>query len=448
MVKTLSQDEEARLMSAVTEAIGIANTGVSPSEAVAKVATARDYNVDFTERMVQIFNTSKTLSHLEKTSGADRGGDFDLADPAEVVSIMFEDKPSQKFASEIASNGDFMRIEAIDNEVMEKAASVDVVAEPYKRDGGAIVKKAMAGLSRMKRDREDLKTQAAILDESRQVALNKIAMHFRQGSDKFADVEYRIRGMHGKLGELVCGAAWENLGSLKGLHKRGSTPERIKLYDAKEAPYNYFEQVIDTTDKLCGVRKQANDLSQRIGEYEQKLQQLLHFRTEPITEKAAAGAIGSVIGAAGMRFKDDASSLLFGDDNKGKDEKRVADTLKTLTMISPSTDARIRAVRTESALQDLMASDPVISSYDPEEVITAYNELSSLAPTALQNTVVMRGYLRKLLESSPDPAGRVMDSFEAKQLADIESTISEPTQDTRSDIIKAVTDQKPTKPKE
>ena len=45
-----------------------------------------------------------------------------------------------------------------------------------------------------------------------------------------------------------------------------------------------------------------------------------------------------------------------------------------------------------------------------------------MSPLSSTQPVVLRGYLRRLLESSPDVSGRVLEGHEVGQLAEIEKT--------------------------
>jgi len=77
-------------------------------------------------------------------------------------------------------------------------------------------------------------------------------------------------------------------------------------------------------------------------------------------------------------------------------------------------------------MSDFMSNDPVISTYDPDEVTGAYNQIVQMAPRSAQQPAVMRGLLRKMLQQQD-----AMEPFEAEQVAKIEKTfkdLAEPQQ--------------------
>ena len=71
-----------------------------------------------------------------------------------------------------------------------------------------------------------------------------------------------------------------------------------------------------------------------------------------------------------------------------------------LKLSNPQHMANLGAIRTRTALQELLVDDPVLSAADPEKVLTAYNELATYAPQALQSTAVMRAVLRQYLQNN------------------------------------------------
>ena len=86
-----------------------------------------------------------------------------------------------------------------------------------------------------------------------------------------------------------------------------------------------------------------------------------------------------------------------------------------LQIEDPEHEQALRQIRLQATLQSLLNYDPIVQSYDPEEVIVAFNELSQAAPATLDNPVMLRANLRRLLQGD-------IATHEANQLqsADIE----------------------------
>lgn len=101
--------------------------------------------------------------------------------------------------------------------------------------------------------------------------------------------------------------------------------------------------------------------------------------------------------------------------------------LETLgELFDPGHEQEMARIRTQAMLTNFMADDPIISTYDPEEVSNAYNQVVQLAPRTAAQPAVMRGLLRKLLQQQD-----ALETFDADQLTQIEERlkkISEPPQ--------------------
>ena len=101
-IEMISKDQEKQILDGLRVAIKEANAGVDPSKAIAKAASDLGFGKDFTLRMVEAFNVSKTLKHYKEASGESRADTFAIADPIAVLSEMYPqtvETPAQKKTS-------------------------------------------------------------------------------------------------------------------------------------------------------------------------------------------------------------------------------------------------------------------------------------------------------------------------------------------------------------
>lgn len=93
-------------------------------------------------------------------------------------------------------------------------------------------------------------------------------------------------------------------------------------------------------------------------------------------------------------------------------EDRVSGMVDELN--DPAHDEKLRQIRSRAMLHELLNRDEVLASYNPREVMRAYNNLSSLAPRASQQPVNAQSVLRRwATQGGAEP-------FEAKEQLDIE----------------------------
>lgn len=474
----ISPEAEQRLIDSVQQAIGLTNAGTDPSEAVAKVAADRGYNTDFTARMVEMYNTSRTLAHFKQASEGERAADFPLADLSKVAELLAGPAAAPAQVGELVSKvANFMH-----EAPLEKAASAPVLRGPtYDRYGVPVVARAVNGEQTLRRKIAQARTELSAARDERDALLRKIAQYFRQpGSMRFEEFETRVIGMHKRAGELLSSAVWEYLGNWQGREKRGSAPQRPLLTDFSAEPFNLLEPMFHLTGKLAQLRQELADLEQSAAGYRKtlhekmaELQQLqqLHKRAEdgrnqgvpmyiedevdderqeelldeeqmaegrPLklqdSEEKAASPRPFVLSAETLSKEAVSTADIFrwevGKDMIGalpmlagesSSAGQVAKGLETATLgFDPVHEAELDAIEAEGVLQDLLATDPVISAYDPDEVLSAYNEVAHFAPNSVREPLVLRGYLRKYLESSGHPRGKVMEGFDVKQLQDME----------------------------
>jgi hypothetical protein len=124
------------LMGALHTAVRYFNSGVGPNEAVVKAAQEHDFNSDQATRLVETFNTARTIYHYK--SAADRTTPFALADSAAVIPLLFkqEQKKADVPATANHNYGDYDKPEADYRDGLEIKSAAGVrnidIPEPRK----------------------------------------------------------------------------------------------------------------------------------------------------------------------------------------------------------------------------------------------------------------------------------------------------------------------------
>jgi hypothetical protein len=80
-----------------------------------------------------------------------------------------------------------------------------------------------------------------------------------------------------------------------------------------------------------------------------------------------------------------------------------------LRLNDPNHENKLRAIRAQGMLNELLTTDDIIKSYAPDEVALVFNELARTAPNTLSNMGLLRANLRRGLQGNLSP-------FEAKEL--------------------------------
>ena len=124
-------------------------------------------------------------------------------------------------------------------------------------------------------------------------------------------------------------------------------------------------------------------------------------------KKAFLGGLGSTL--------NDIGSVGMGAMGLPSKDPEAARRSAISEVMDPVHEAKIQAAKTKAILNDFVSNDPVLSGYDPREVMTAYNHVAELAPSVSQQPSVMRGLLRRMLQQEG-----VMEPHEAEQISKIE----------------------------
>ena len=418
----ISEAGERRLLGAVRGAIAQTNAGVAPDDALAKAAADENYGPDFVSRMVELFNTSRTLAHLKQASGPARAGDFPIANAEAILGQMFPVKSQggDIQGGEMGKTADFMKIPLDPPPAFEKAAA-------YVHDGRAKFAKVLNSVRDLEQDVLNLRTKRAEVEMVRDGALGKAVEYFRKsGSDSFEGVDARMQSMHGQAGKLAMDVVWGSIGKLRG-EKRAAAPAGPLLAEMSSEPYCYLDQFISSS-RLLARHNQRVDM--KTAEYNE-LKTALRDRSGKGAKEVVAGlASSATVGILGRALEGFPATSASGEPGSAA----VSSAVESAT--DPAHENAIRGIKTEAMLQELMSTDPVINQYDPADVVEAYNELSRLSPMSSSQPAVIRGYLRRFLESSPDVQGRVLEGHEAQQLSDIEKTLRTGRESVK-DVLKA-----------
>jgi len=393
-IERISDGAERKLTESVRQVISHTNSGMAPDDAIVKVAQAQAYNADFTARMVEMYNVSRTLAHLKQASADARIQDFPIANLENVVGKLFGDRPAEKAACCQIPAG-LMALGAPESsQQLVKAASVIEPCLDAKMER-VLLKRADA-----QREIVDLKTTREVWDQQRVEHLHKLASYFRShGHEPFEHVDTAMKTVFGKAGEALMDVVWHATQIQSLREKRGSAAHQPMLVDMDTMPYSAIGQYFEASKELAKVAHEIETKTAALKEADEKLHEIL---------------TKSAIGLGGLE-----KVVTSPFDPEVAGQKALTSALAKAT--DPLHENQIKAIKTEAMLQELMSNDPVIQKHDPADVVEAFNDLSRAAPSSAQQPAVLRGMLRKYLESAPTVKGRVLEGFEAGQLMDIEN---------------------------
>ena len=437
-----------RLMDALHSAVARFNAGDTPSSSVAKTAADEGFNADQTSRLVETFNTARTIYHFKTAS--DRTEEVELAEPEVVMKLVFESEkksePADVFDTDTYLDYDRTEPDYSESMVLDKASAAPAFdfGEPAPTTNFAMDSLAQRAVT-ASRDHlqmaEDCESKAAMLEimaehraedladglrrlpepvrvdrlsklaavapESEAPALAILSLNFSDGYFKAAaddvvddrDIAAEKRALAG-VSECLAGRA-ELLAVADQLRKTAADITSQWLEAADLTPTPKPESCSDFLSPGLSVNAAAE--GGKGGDGFTFLPQSPPVKPKPISDwKAVQNAGDSIMGTI----------MKTGPRKAEAENKDLSDRLKN--------------VQRQMLLEDLLVNDPVLADEDPGLVARAYSQIQVLAPDLSRNREVVRAILRRASQEG------TVGPYEAESFAKIEQMIRQIHGDPRS----------------
>lgn len=430
---SLSKQAEAKLMDALEQVAEVVNTGDHPNDAIIKIARDRNIPAGHINLMVHAYNTGCTTKQRETgDSTLDKAADFQLADANQILDALYPKvvKTSAEIVRESVVSTEYATppIDFIKRyqRKLEKAAGAQTALPektwtPAPRDEHEAAKRAYSQKAAKKREDEELRRKASEAYQKAASAMQKLEQYFRTPGNLPFNAVVKSAG-------VVCGEF-----GISVLNKLTEVYPQFKKQAAPTQPVdmsnpNHRQPFVLVAEVEAALQDHAKWQSK----YAETLPAPKAEKTasEPIT-----GSILDTLAGAPVELKKKASAtplpynpisitrslgdtLQQGVGSYIKDPNELRqDAFKDLT--DPDHERKLKNIRVQGVVADLVTNDPVISGYDPTEVANAFNELAEIAPNFMDSRATVQSLLRKRLES-----GQLAD-FDIKQLVEMEKIESE-----------------------
>ena len=436
-ISRLSKNTEAMLSSALETVVDLVEAGSRPADALLKIATERSLSKNYVELLARAYNNGRSLYHLKKSATlVDKAAGFPLVDTAEVLRRMFPDKAEsagEAFHKNAVSceytfspNIWLQRVQEDERLVRTKSADLhEMYGTPPSSVlpalGEAAEREAFAKKQVLQRQLTN-KHHAAI-HASYKVAecLEHLAEYFRK-PDGLA-----LQGVQKSAG-CVKGLRAERLLDYVGRMFPPAMKKKATFHEVRWdlEPYTLVTAALNAIDDYRSKWKDYNDFTKTASaKMEDVLRPFVRTAGNPVitgsiwahrlpNEKTGTKlpitpiAIGTTLASATKGLTSGLAPL---------SPAELIDKEVESIAASPH-EANLRAIRVNTMLHGLMATDPIIGSYSPEEVFDAYNQLSDIAPHAAEHQLFAQTALRQFLEQ-----GASLGAFDVDQMLEAEKKI-------------------------
>lgn len=398
-------------------------SGESATEAMVKTASAMSLSPEQINRVSQIINKSSLNYQRLYTDELNlKLADAEIIDPHEVVQRVYGLESAAKTASDPGESlYNRLRANAVTpvaakEETKSAAAPALKIKEPAVDKSGYGLYHGLGGSELVRtRNRWDSQKKEAQLELARlyskaQEELNaigyKVASYPKSEQVKLFDqAKFYFEERSPVAKQVVLHLADELPAETQA--KLAVVPPVPDVWSEKLFRDGFADRVQKLADYIVGMPEKAEFLNKKIAEAEAHLELIdsscvngevyrvginingsfADCDRDWISRKVANATLMGIGAMNAMKKKDSPSGP--------SDEERFM-----LQLRNPQHEAALGSLRTRAALQELMATDPVIKSEKPERVISAFNELSQYSPRAVEHTAALRAGLRAVLQQN------------------------------------------------
>lgn len=417
----ISKETESRMMQAIEKSALLINDGDHPNDAIVKAAQEFGVPPGNINLMVHAYNTGRTDRQRKSSQDTwEKAADFETADAAVILEKLYPTKvkTASEHRRDTAVSTQYAlpptgllerqaarekRAVAIDWKLVDKPAA-------YPGDPNTAMKRASAQVDRDRHYVEDIRRQMSAAMDKAAGTFGELEDYFRSpGCQPIPIVRENVLLLHGNHGELVM----DQLVSMSpGLAKMASHQVGLPrlLPPALGLPYvlvgrlmselGAFAELKDTFTKSAAAAQQQAEVL--LGPFVQGGASPSVLDGPPWTKQAAGAP--STTGAAlkggliGYAMNGIASGL-----KPPENKQLLQGHLNSLT--DPNHEAELRKVRSQAMLQNMLLNDDVISGYDPDDALMAYNEIVEMAPHLQDQSLAVQSLMRKrLTQGALDPS--------------------------------------------
>ena len=430
------------LMIALHDAVQNYNQSGDPNQAVVKSAEAHDFNIDQTTRLLETFNTARTIYHYKTAS--DRTKEFPLADASVVIPTLFKQSAIKKEST--VTNQDYSAYEVPEAEyrdglVIDKAAGVqDLDLGTPKEHLDTSLDAAADQAYRVINVQRDLaktaKEEATVAATKAAQILSNVAAMIKVGYEDevmakynnlmnaFQNVE-QYKPVIEKLSEHI--PTWIKAAFISSdvvVDDRGMEALSSRIDEAK----TWMEAEAEMLAVSAQLEKEANDFEVEwlevirptfpaakptsvcdlINTDAIKRAQALPKQQAPAQKPPKASPPSPIVSGLNKGIESNVGDLMGGLNQafSGSQERE-----------NKALSERLKNVQRQIMLEDLVTTDPVLSNESPETVSKAYGAILALAPDVASNKEVVRAVLRQAVHSV------AISPYEAAVWTDLEKNI-------------------------
>jgi hypothetical protein len=457
---------------ALNEAVQKVNSGVSPTEALKKVANDLDLNPNYIQRTGEALNVALHYRHFKTAS--DRSTEFEIADIPKAIQETFtvNEKTAAEYASETfgvnEANETVFNYNRMLSNPAYKQAYLKIAEAPETHDSfsttfNTVYEKSNNYIHKLAKLKDEAEVEKVAAELELNSTFSTLCDEFKKDASyrtSFEEFESQVFAKHGE----------QSLPYLDLIHKTAAKHEERGVHDSgymmfdqcKEAAL--FDHLFNAASRMLEAEKTANESAENLSfetsflkecrvalgkkseakedkahenketdkEEKEELEPEDHVLAEikkkasdtdytvaarydkdPVVEQALEkeamfGSLGSLAGMLSGPMSDAAHENMADS---------FSSALKPKSSQGPSLKPNMTLDNMERKLllQELLLTDPILSRINPAKVARAYEQLLRLSPEVSKEKEVVRAELRAMV------ASQALGKFEAETLTKLDT---------------------------
>ena len=453
------------IKTALSEAVQKVNSGMSPTDALKKVAEDLDLNPNYIQRTGEALNVALNYRHFKTAS--DRSTEFDIADISKAIqdTFTFNEKTSAETISEQFSSSDanetiFNYNRMLSNPVYKRAflevSGATETEEYFPTTFNTVYEKSANYIQKLSKSADEAAVDKIAAEIELNDTFSSLAQEFRKEAASrvsFEEFESQVFAKHGSAAteylDLLHKTACPN--EERGVHDEGymmfeqskqammfdklmssaaafiaSEKQAAEIQENLSFESSYLRESLNTLGKTAASKREETlHESKETAEDEKQEQEVSE---DPVLEEIKKKASDESYKVAKEYSKDPVlaeameKEAFFGMPGVVGFGKMLPDLVSEHVSeafsagfkphkSAPKPNMTLDNMERKLLLQELMMTDPILSKVNPARVARAFEQLLRLSPEISKEKEVVRAELRAMVSS------QALSKFDADLMA-------------------------------
>jgi hypothetical protein len=280
MPDTINQAEERQLHEAVKRAVDLVDDGMSPDDAIEKVAREEKFGPGRIRLVAHAYNTGRQTSQWRDGGNIlDKLAHFDLADPEKVIHSIYNGPTAKEKAARDRVDEEYRLPPSwVSRPTREKAARAPLPVtvtppEPYQKDPVEALHRAYGQVQRAKQASEEAGRQASAAEDRVRRHVAELVTYFKQARDArlpFEHVEVAARTYLGQASVPLMDVVYKQA-RLREKRASAQAPLLTNAINIRTEPFTIIRDCVKAAEDCNRLRLAARGSHEKVASVKEEV---------------------------------------------------------------------------------------------------------------------------------------------------------------------------------